>query len=818
MNFGFGVGDFITVIKLVNKVRKEFAGAPSQFREVSDEVRGLSIVLQDVEIDVSEHELDEKQKSNLQNITNSCRSVLDDLEVALDKYRELESRQKGIDKAARRAWKRLTWEPNDIRDLRHRITSNTVLLSSFSQQCSSRHIVKLVRNQDDHERRAILDWLTPYDYAPQQADLISRRQPDTGQWLLGSPEYQTWVETKKQTLFCPGIPGAGKTIIASIVIDSLSARFEDDSSVGIAYIYCNFRRQAEQTTEDLSMSLLKQLAQSRQSLPDAVKDLHNQHRRMETRPSANEISSALKLVASLYSRVFIVVDALDECQTSGGCRTKLLLEVFDLQKQDGTNILATSRFIPEILSEFTTSTSLEIRATKEDVRRYLKGHMEQLPPFVLRNSKVIEDIINIISEAADGMFLLALLYFGSLDDKPTIRAIKAALRDFQKHSGQSSGDKIQILTDAYEKAMERVNGQKQGLKDLGIQVLSWITCARRTLSTLELQHALAVEIGEEELDEDNIPDIDLMVSVCAGLVTIDEESGIVRLVHYTAQEYFDKTQSQWFSEAQLAMTRTCSTYLSLQYFASGQSETDEKFEQRLRLHPFYDYAAHNWGHHARVAPEYEEHLNYSQRFPEKVSGLHLVAYFDLEEYVDYILSEFELEVRDGVGQTPLTWAAEHGHVAVARRLLEKGANIEAKDIVGCTPLYEAAYMGREAVVLLLLDNGASMEIVTKDDGWVPLLVASFYGHENIVRLLLEKGADIEVRGRDSGWTPLILAACQGREATVQLLLEKGANIEAKDWEGSDTSTPLEMARFWGHEAVVQILLEKGADTTHLCQL
>lgn len=58
------------------------------------------------------------------------------------------------------------------------------------------------------------------------------------------------------------------------------------------------------------------------------------------------------------------------------------------------------------------------------------------------------------------------------------------------------------------------------------------TCAKRPLTTLELQHALAVEVGESELDEENFPEIEDMVSVCAGLVTVDEECGIIRLVHY----------------------------------------------------------------------------------------------------------------------------------------------------------------------------------------------------------------------------------------------------------------------------------------------
>jgi hypothetical protein len=92
--------------------------------------------------------------------------------------------------------------------------------------------------------------------------------------------------------------------------------------------------------------------------------------------------------------------------------------------------------------------------------------------------------------------------------------------------------------------MERVERQGPNSVQFAKQVLSWITCAKRPLTTMELQHALAVVIGESELDEDNLPEIEDIVSVCAGLVTIDNESGILRLVHYTTQEYFTRTQGQ----------------------------------------------------------------------------------------------------------------------------------------------------------------------------------------------------------------------------------------------------------------------------------
>ena len=63
-----------------------------------------------------------------------------------------------------------------------------------------------------------------------------------------------------------------------------------------------------------------------------------------------------------------------------------------------------------------------------------------------------------------------------------------------------------------------------------------------------------MEEGEPALDQDNLPELENMVSVCAGLVTIDEDSNVIRLVHYTTQEYFERTQSHWFPNAQTDIT------------------------------------------------------------------------------------------------------------------------------------------------------------------------------------------------------------------------------------------------------------------------
>ncbi|KUJ21851.1 uncharacterized protein LY89DRAFT_729351, partial [Mollisia scopiformis] len=658
MSFGFSLGDFIAAIELANKIRKEFVDAPRQFKAISDEVRSLSIVLQDIDVNLSNHQINNQQETHLQEVSSSCRNVLNELEKTARKYQELECKGGSWSTKAKRVWKRLNWEPDDIHQLN--------------------------RKQNDQERCIILDWLTTIDYASQQSDFINRRQAGTGQWLIDSEEYQTWVHTPKKTLFCPGIPGAGKTILTAITIDDLTMRFQSEADVGIAYLYCNFRQQDEQKTDHLLASLLKQLSQERASLPDSVKALYEKHKDQRTRPSFDEISRTFQSVAIMFSRVFIVIDALDECRTTDGCRTRLLTEIFLAQAKSRTNVFATSRFMPEVTEKFERSISLEIRAGEEDVRRYLEGHMFRLPGFVVRNPELQEEIKTNIVKVVDGMFLLAQLHLESLAGKRAPKAIRTALKNLATGSG--------AYDHAYEDAMERINGQIKDQEELAKQVLYWITCAKRPLTTSELQHALAVEINESQLDEDSIPQTEDIVSVCAGLVTIDEESSIIRLVHYTTQEYFDRTWQEWFPNAQTDIATICVTYLSFDKFEIGICQNDEEFEEKLQSNQLYDYASRNWGYHAREAfilipevisflekkPQVEASsqglltakrwlglVGYSHQFPKQMTGLHLAAYFGIEPAVKLLLKKgADIMAADSGGWTPLHWASRGGHVEV----------------------------------------------------------------------------------------------------------------------------------------------------------
>jgi hypothetical protein len=245
-------------------------------------------------------------------------------------------------------------------------------------------------------------------------------------------------------------------------------------------------------------------------------------------------------------------------------------------------------------------------------------------------------------------FLLAQLHMDSLRDKTTAKLIKLALKWLPKGS--------EALESAYKEAVERIEAQDKGLQELAKRTLSWVILAKRPLRTSELQHALAIEIGEPEIDLENLTEVEEMISVCTGLVTVDEESDIIRLVHYTTQEYFERTWTSWIPNAQVDITMACVSYLSFDIFAVGFSTDRHEFEARLELNPLYDYAAQHWGHHALTASgDTEERIlnflgrasnvscsgqvvmasrsnpRYYNRGPQRTAGIHFAAHFGLIE-------------------------------------------------------------------------------------------------------------------------------------------------------------------------------------------
>ena len=137
----------------------------------------------------------------------------------------------------------------------------------------------------------------------------------------------------------------------------------------------------------------------------------------------------------------------------------------------------------------------------------------------------------------------------------------------------------------------RVWHQDESDVQLARKILTWLTYSLRPLRVTELQHALALEPEDTFLDEDALPDEGLLISLCAGLVAIDKESDIIRLVHHTTQEYFERSRMDLFPDGHREIAHTCLTYLSLEKFATPFDKGSAAWDKHLEDDAFLGYAA-----------------------------------------------------------------------------------------------------------------------------------------------------------------------------------------------------------------------------------
>lgn len=384
--------------------------------------------------------------------------------------------------------------------------------------------------------------------------------------------------------------------------------------------------------------------------------------------------------------------------------------------------------------------------------------------------------------------------------------------------------------------MARIDGQLQDEKEMAIDVLLWISSALRPLKVAELEHALAVEIGGPFLDRDNLCPIEELVSVCAGLVTVDQESSIARLVHFTTQQYFERTRDKWFADADLRITSNCLTYLNFDDFGEGPCLEPRLFQDRLQNHPFYDYAATNWGNHAKKCgvegakavdifkrPDHVDSMSqalmasitwpldeqFVNQFAKGMNGLHLAAFFGFQEMTEYHLDRgMPPDHADSHDRTPLCWAAMKGCFGIVKLLVgTRKVDPLRKDNNTRTPLSWASQGGFLDIVKLLLESDYNVDPDAVDDyGWTPLCWAAEYGREEVVKLFLSlPNVNPSFEDKNSR-TPISWAAKNGHKEVVQLLFEATGGADA-DLPDVDGWAPLAFAADNGEDDITRFLID-----------
>ena len=393
------------------------------------------------------------------------------------------------------------------------------------------------------------------------------------------------------------------------------------------------------------------------------------------------------------------------------------------------------------------------------------------------------------------------------------------------------------LNDAYTATLSRLKAQKGYKSVLGMNVLMWVLYSERPLRSEELCHALGVEIGSSDLDQENVLALRTLLSSCLGLVTVEASSSTVRLVHFTLQEHLSRDPTL-FQSPHSTIAEVCLTYLN---FGCIRDLSPTLYSAPATT-PFLEYASIYWGRHGRramtesikiVAPKlldrFDEHisaqlllLHYDQYRgkgpgfdraggPGGFSGLHGVAFLGLVGIVSTIfeMKEWDVNAYDCFGMTALTWASFRGHEEVVKQFLEReDINPDQVDTVyGQTPLSWAAESGHQGVVKMLLQRADVNLDRASRYGRTLLSRVAVKGYEGVVEMLLQRDdVNPDQADTESGRTPLSWAAGNGREGVVKMLLQRG-DVNPDQADTKYGRTPLSWAAGKGHDRVVKMIMQ-----------
>ncbi|KAI8943839.1 hypothetical protein NX059_001812 [Plenodomus lindquistii] len=688
------------------------------------------------------------------------------------------------------------------------------------------------------------NWLTAPDPSINQYQSSKQRQADTGIWFLESNTFDKWTHHAASRLWLYGIPGCGKTILSSTVIEHMLHYCHADVRLATAYFYFDFSDSQKQNPGLMLRSLIGQLLPRMQSVPEILGEVLISEN-MGQQPSLYVLLDIFRQIVAEISQVYIILDALDECS-----QRPELFEILTAMDQWGLlnlHILMTSRKerdIEEALMSFFNeehTLSLESAIVDEDIRRYVKHRLSEDPSLRKwrKDATIMQDIECALVSGARGMYGISPQHGSS-----------RRLTDFIGFDG-SLANLSHWLSVAIEQTYDRMlcRISDQDFK-YARRILQWLSCSVRPLYIEEIAEIIAIDVQRDPAFDSNevLEDPFEALKICPSLLTtlvIQSKSDlrvkriVFTLAHYSVQEYLlsdrlkqgtAKLYSMRETACHAEISRSCLRYFIQLYQPGGPSVHELKTAARADYPappPVYEfkgaaltnYSAQFWDYHLRRAGE---EMNSLSNLAITLLSTDNTAYLAWLSF--RALNNIYFSVEEPAG--PLYCATHMGLSAVVQSLLEAGAdpNRRLKDGLD-TPLYLAILRGHATVVKILLDAGADVDYngVYSDIGR-GLYIASLHGHARIVKMLLDRVATINASVPVRVYADALLAATDyDQQHIVQLLLEYGVVKLRLTGDAPDPKTSvmsgrssivrcIQKAASQGRSEALGVLLTHGADS------
>ncbi|KAF4495255.1 hypothetical protein FAGAP_8612 [Fusarium agapanthi] len=529
------------------------------------------------------------------------------------------------------------------KDLLYQIPPNKVeaekpiseILSSIeSTGNETKHAV--ISMASDHRFAKIERWLSPSDYSTNANSARERRHPGTGTWLLNSPAFQEWKLGSRQHLWLYGLAGCGKTIL--IFFTS-----HDDG-----------RRQ----------------------------------------PDTKALSACVDTMLQTAGKVFIIIDALDECTAR-----EEFLQWLKHSASRKAQLIVTGRPEVEFQSAIPQSfnkrncAQLDKNVINADIRSYVEAALEQKPDFVDKklSPSILEEIRDKIGDGADGMFRWAACQLERLARCLSPKDIRIALRSLPRD-----------LNETYRRMVQNIPSE---YKSSAIRLLQFLVYTKRPLRLAEAIEVIATEVDQEPRGFDVDGRLSLkndILGYCPSLAIIAKVTNYydyetveeLHLAHFSVKEYLLEQAQFNLENASIDISKTCLTYLS---DIRGSHST------LRRNFPMARYAAGYWTEYAVSAETSEEIVRITVSFLRDETTF--------QRWCRLYQADRKWNNEPGPPRASRLYYACLGGLSWAvRDLTTVGADVNAQGGLYGNALQAASNNGKLEIVQLLLDKGADVDV------------------------------------------------------------------------------------------------------------
>jgi hypothetical protein len=381
----------------------------SAYESITDLSKTLTLLI----VSLQRRNGDNERAERVQTCLQSCVDVLRKLEAerhSLQKHSAPEGTREKVWSALQRSWYPFKKETlgklkDNVAEVQERLKLALQVLQLDSITTSQDLLVQLSAKQQTEEYKRIVAWLCPADPWTNHDSARQRHEKLTGDWLLQSNHYQKWKVGKGGRIWMYGKVGCGKTVLCSTAIEDIRDHCRQSVDNACAFFYFSFSDEHKQSDRDLLRSLVAQLGWREPGL-SMLRQVYEKKDGSVPRP--DELKVILLASLKSLSKVFIFLDALDECWEELDVRQGVLDRIETLTSHaPNLNIFATSRELPQIRESMDTlgfeSLRVATSAVDADIRVYVATQLSRDRHFRKFGSATLGLIETTISGKADGM-------------------------------------------------------------------------------------------------------------------------------------------------------------------------------------------------------------------------------------------------------------------------------------------------------------------------------------------------------------------------------------------------------------------------------